>query len=70
MRDVAYVLCNSVPVEVRVTFKDGSQRIETWDAQDERIGFHYAQPVQRIEVDPEEKLVAEMVRSNNSARAP
>lgn len=59
-----------VPVEVRVTFKDGSQRIETWDAQDERIGFHYTQPVQRIEVDPEEKLVAEMVRSNNSARAP
>jgi hypothetical protein len=58
-----------VPVEILITFADGTTRLETWDGQNASFVFPASQPVRQVDVDPEGKLKAEMVRSNNSVSA-
>ncbi|HEU4407327.1 MAG TPA: M1 family metallopeptidase [Polyangiaceae bacterium] len=61
----------AVPVAVRVTFEDGTQKAETWDA---KGGFkHYfyvgqgrGADVARVEIEPEGRLVFDAGRANDS----
>jgi len=55
------------PVDVAVTFSDGSTKTERWDGNDNWIAFEYRQPtkVERVEVDPDHKLVLDVDRPNN-----
>ncbi len=55
-----------LPVEVRVTFKDGTSRLESWDGQGRYKVWTYAGPkVTRVEVDPEGKVAVDLQRLNN-----
>jgi hypothetical protein len=60
-----------VPVEIRVTLADGSQQVKSWDGQTDEVSFTFpaANPVMRVEVDPEDKLKAEKDRLNNVRNA-
>jgi hypothetical protein len=60
-----------VPVEILITFADGTTQLETWDGQSKGTSFEFpaSKPVKQVEIDPNEKLKAEMVRSDNSASA-
>ena len=55
------------PVDVAVTFDDGSRRVERWDGQDTwtELRFQTASKVQKVEVDPEHTLVLDVDFSNN-----
>ena len=59
------------PVEVRVTLASGAQQLKTWDGQAERASFDFpaADPVTRVEIDPERKLIAEIDVLNNGVSA-
>lgn len=56
------------PVEVRVTFEDGSVVEETWDGRARWTRFSYLRPaaVRTVEVDPRHVLVLDVNSSNNS----
>lgn len=56
-----------VPTEVRVTFSDGSSVLEPWSGQEPQVTFTYAgrPPVRSAEVDPERKVVIDLVWSDN-----
>lgn len=56
------------PVEVRVTFADGTIANELWDGQARWTRFTYLRPaaVAKVEVDPWHKLVLDVNYSNNS----
>ena len=56
------------PVEVRVTFEDGSVANETWDglARWTRFQYLHAAAVRTVEVDPRHVLVLDVNSSNNS----
>lgn len=55
-------------IEVAVTFADGSTRHEHWDGRDRRTTFVYDSiaAVDRVEVDPDQRLRLETARTNNS----
>jgi hypothetical protein len=55
------------PVEVAVTFDDGSRQVERWDGEDEwtELRFRTASKVARVEVDPDRVLVLDVDFSNN-----
>jgi aminopeptidase N len=55
------------PVEIRITLADGTQQVKTWDGRTEdfSVTFPADNPVQKVEVDPEDKLKAEKERDNN-----
>jgi hypothetical protein len=57
------------PVEIRITLADGSRLLKTWDGltPDASFMFPAANPVKKVEIDPEGKLKAEVEISNNSA---
>ncbi|MFO7769424.1 MAG: M1 family metallopeptidase [bacterium] len=57
-----------IPVEVLVVFEDGEEVIERWDGTDRSRLFTYRRParVARVVADPEEKLVLDVERMNNS----
>jgi hypothetical protein len=56
------------PVDVRVTFDDGSSRVERWDGRDERRTFEYAAApeIATVEIDPDDVLRLDVHRTNNS----
>ncbi len=56
------------PVEVRVTFDDGEQRIENWNGKSRWTRFDYTRPsrVARVEVDPDRRLVLDVNSVNNT----
>ena len=56
------------PVEVRVTFADGSVAREQWNGQDRRVRFTYTTTsrIRTVEVDPERVLVLDVNSTNNS----
>jgi hypothetical protein len=56
------------PVDVRVTFDDGSSRVEHWDGRDERRAFEYAPApaIAAVEIDPDHVLRLDVHRTNNS----
>lgn len=58
-----------VPVEVQVTLASGAQQIQQWDGKSDsvRLAFAASDPVVLVEIDPEEKLVAELDRTDNGA---
>ncbi|HEU5014643.1 MAG TPA: M1 family metallopeptidase [Roseiflexaceae bacterium] len=58
-----------VPVEVRVTRASGKQEIRRWDGAltNVRYDFGGSDPVVRVAVDPDHKLVAELDVLNNQA---
>ena len=57
-----------LPVEVLVEFGDGDQVIERWDGRDRSITWTWQRPdeVVSVVIDPEEKLVLDINRTNNS----
>ncbi|MCB9512437.1 MAG: M1 family metallopeptidase [Deferribacteres bacterium] len=56
------------PVEVKVTFSDGSTALENWDGKAHWTKFDYLKPakVAKVEVDPEHKLTLDVDYVNNS----
>ncbi len=56
------------PIDVRVTFADGSSHVEHWDGRDERRVFEYAAaaPIESVEIDPDHVLRLDVRRTNNS----
>jgi hypothetical protein len=56
------------PVDVRVTFDDGSQVTEHWDGRDawHAIIYHRASGVRTAEVDPDHRLLLDLNVTNNS----
>ena len=56
------------PIEVRVTFDDGSVADERWDGRTRWTRFRYLKPsrVRTVEVDPRRVLVLDVNSSNNS----
>jgi len=57
-----------MPVELRITFEDGTNTTEHWDGQGRWKRFEYTGP-QRVDwaiVDPDEKLALDINRLNNS----
>ena len=58
----------TIPVEVLVVFEEGDRVVERWDGRDRLVTFEYerADRVARVIVDPEEKLVLDINRTNNS----
>jgi len=57
-----------MPVDVHVMFEDGDRVTERWDGQDDVTRFSYSRPVRVVQVvvDPEEKIVLDIERKNNS----
>lgn len=58
----------TLPVEILVEFGDGHQVIERWDGGERSITWTYQRPdeVVSVVIDPEEKLVLDVNRTNNS----
>jgi hypothetical protein len=58
----------SFPVDVRVTFSNGSSVVERWDGRDRWHAFRYRKPesVARVEVDPNRVLLLDVNYTNNS----
>ena len=56
------------PVDVRVSFDDGSVAEERWDGRARWRRFRYSKParVQKVEVDPDRVLMLDVNSSNNS----
>jgi hypothetical protein len=56
------------PVEIRVTFADGSVAQEKWDGRDrwKRLRYDRPSPVRTVEVDPSRVLVLDVNWTNNS----
>jgi hypothetical protein len=59
------------PVDILVTLASGKQERRVWDIQAARnsFGFPASDPVVRVEIDPEHKLVAEINVTNNAVSA-
>jgi hypothetical protein len=55
-----------LPVEILVTFSDGSTRLETWTSQDYIQVLDYPnQTIDRVQIDPQRKLVLDLDWSDN-----
>ncbi len=56
------------PIETRITFDNGEEILESWDGGSSWVRFDYLKNarVQRVEVDPQHKLVLDINRSNNT----
>jgi hypothetical protein len=55
----------AVPVDILVTFGDGSTQSLTWDGKDVEHTFKVAQPVRSFDIDPEHKLLIELNWKDN-----
>jgi hypothetical protein len=59
----------ALPVDVRVTFADGSVRSEAWDGERSPKVYRYpGRKVAAVEVDPERRIALERYRLNNGWR--
>lgn len=60
-----------LPVDVRVTFDDGSEATEWWDGKDRNASFTYrrAGRIAKAVVDPDRKITIDMNTINNSRAA-
>ncbi|HEX5692187.1 MAG TPA: M1 family aminopeptidase, partial [Roseiflexaceae bacterium] len=60
------------PVDIRITFDDGTQRTETWDGATTNTTFSFpaTNRVRAVEIDPTGKLKAEVATGDNKAAAP
>jgi hypothetical protein len=58
-----------LPVDIALTMADGTTRIEHWDGEDEakRFVWHDAQALRGVVVDPDERVLLDPNRQNNSA---
>jgi hypothetical protein len=54
-----------IPVEVEMTFEDGTSTRRLWDAQDGSHFWRVAGTVVRVEIDPDNRLSLEVMRRNN-----
>ena len=56
------------PVQIRVTFENGDQVLESWDGIDRWIRYSYSRPeeIQTVEVDPSHVLALDINRTNNT----
>jgi hypothetical protein len=65
---VRRLAAGAFPVDVRVTFDDGSSRVERWDGRDDRHAFAYAAgaAIASVEIDPAYVLRLDVRRANNS----
>jgi hypothetical protein len=56
------------PVEVLVRFTDGTEVRETWDGAYRWVRFSYERdaPLERVVIDPEERILIDLDRANNS----
>lgn len=56
------------PIEVKITFDNGEDVLEIWDGKERWVRFDYLKNtrVQKIEVDPENKLVLDVNHTNNT----
>jgi aminopeptidase N len=57
-----------LPVEVKVTFADGSEVRQTWDGRDRWRAFRFrrASPAASVEIDPDHVLTLDVNYTNNS----
>jgi len=60
------------PVDLKVTFSDGSIAMEHWDGQDRWIRYQYDRPAELVsaEIDPEHKVLLDVNLYNNSYMVP
>ncbi len=60
-----------LPVDIALTMADGTVRIEHWDGEDEakRFAWHDTQALRGVVVDPDERVLLDPSRQNNSATA-
>ncbi len=58
-----------LPVEVLVTFADGTTKLETWSGEGRYTTFKYAKRVARVVVDPDGKVPLDLDRLNNGWQA-
>ena len=60
-----------LPVDIALTMADGTTRIEHWDGEDEakRFAWHDTQALRGVVVDPDERVLLDPNRQNNSATA-
>jgi hypothetical protein len=65
---VRRLAAGTFPVDVRVTFDDGSSRVEHWDGREERRAFEYAPApaITTVEIDSAHVLRLDVHRTNNS----
>ena len=58
----------SFPIEVKITFDNGEDILEIWDGKERWVRFDYLKNtrVQKIAVDPENKLVLDVNHTNNT----
>ena len=56
------------PVDVRLVFEDGHQEVRRWDGQERWIQYVVERPskIESAEVDPDEILMLDASRTNNS----
>ena len=56
------------PIEMKITFDNGEDILESWDGKERWVRFDYLKNtrVQKIEVDPENKLVLDVNHTNNT----
>jgi len=56
------------PIETRITFDNGEEVLESWDGESSWVRFNYLKNarVQKVEVDPQHKLVLDINQSNNT----
>ena len=56
------------PVQIRVTFENGDQVLESWDGIDRWIRYSYSRPeeIQTVKVDPSHVLALDINRTNNT----
>ncbi|MBE0697949.1 MAG: M1 family metallopeptidase [Anaerolineaceae bacterium] len=54
-----------IPVEILVTYGDGTQEWVNWEGQEIEKTFHFAKPLRSFTIDPEQKLLVELVWADN-----
>lgn len=61
----------AIPVEISVTFANGTQEQVRWDGKEAEKTFHFERPLRSFVIDPQHKIVVELAWVDNGlARAP
>lgn len=56
----------SIPVQIRLTFADGSHRTESWDGRASQLTLAVGDGLAAVEVDPEARVALELDRLDNT----